>query len=140
MPRRVGIEKDLTLSPWQSLIHDKRLEMNMSYRELGKRAQIPYSTVFNWIHSKDGCPERGAYSSSVNLRLSRVLELEPFTLMKAYDESLVRFTRPRTPEGQNPFANILTGVRRSHKKNWTRDQLIRLLENEAKKSLQNNIK
>jgi hypothetical protein len=115
------------LSPWQELVERTRITQDLSYRRLGEKAEIPHSTLYQWVNDEPGHPKQQVYPESVNKRLSRALNLEPRALMESWDQSAARFTldlERKTRAGIEAAKDQVSG---SSKSSYTKGQVLSIL-------------
>jgi transcriptional regulator with XRE-family HTH domain len=88
-------------SPWQLLIERARLEKGISLREFAAKSEIPSGTIFNWVRSKQGCPTRSNYTSTINNKIAAAIGLDPEELASAYNQSAFRPVDPNVIEPES---------------------------------------
>lgn len=128
MPKPVGTDKTLNLSAWQDLVESARLAQGLSYRRLGEKAQIPHSTLYQWLCDELGHPGKKFYNPAVNKRLSRALKVDPFALMKAWDESSVAFSVPLQEEHRSRIQELIERIEKSPRKNYKSHEVIDMIQ------------
>ena len=93
------------------MVEAARVKEEVSLRELATRAQIPAGTLFNWVRAPKGAPPRNAYTSNVNRRLAKALNIPEKNLAKAYNESAFR---PIDPNIDEPSPRPAPHLRENH--------------------------
>ena len=109
-------------SPLQKLIDARRKQLGLSGRHLADRLGVSQSTLWIWLHNRNGYPHPKSCKPEHLIKISEVLKIPEAKLKSALDASRRLFTRTTDPllpyEASNPF-----------------DSLIGILENDPRKSL-----
>jgi hypothetical protein len=99
-------------SPFQKLVDAKRMEKGMSVRELARemsrKAKISQSTVWIWLHHKNGYPHPKSFTKARSEALCSVLGLKSAELHRVIDASRHLFTPREIPMPQESVDALRT--------------------------------
>lgn len=121
-------------SPWQKLVEGRRIEKDLSVRELAASvstgsSQISYTRIWNWLRHPLGYPPRQAYSETLNARFARALGLAPHKLAEAYEESLRHHhTGSSSKAASEALRAIRAVIANSDRTTWTTAQIVKLID------------
>ncbi|HEX4639145.1 MAG TPA: hypothetical protein VH170_06645 [Chthoniobacterales bacterium] len=116
-------------SPFQKLIDTARRRRRISVRELARRIQVSQSTMWIWLHNKNGFPHPKAFSSKHVGQLGRVLGLSKSAIAKAIDASRHVYTAREKPTPHatlDAFRNFVEIIEHDRRQTISRSYVVNL--------------
>jgi transcriptional regulator with XRE-family HTH domain len=91
------IEYQQPSSPFQKLIETARLKYGYSTRSLAKEVGVNQSTLWIWLHSKNGFPAPKSFKEHHLKSLSQLLHIPELEIRQAIDASRLMYTPGEIP-------------------------------------------
>ncbi len=123
-------------SPWQIMVNEKMLATAVSYRDLATATNrtttpIPYSTIYNWLHSRSGAPNHSSYTQEINRAIATALGIRPSELAVAAEASMPLFANGETPRpvtAIDGLQELREAISESKARSFPRARLINLID------------
>lgn len=86
-------------SPFQRLISAAMARKQLSFRGLGQKIDVSATTLWAWLHNKNGFPSERSFVSATHIpQLARHLNLDEDTIRKSIDLSRIQFSEGLIPD------------------------------------------
>lgn len=119
-------------SPWQKLIEDRRVELDLSLRAVADATggAVSFNGLWQWLRATTGYPNPRNYTAAKNAALARALDLEPDTLAQAYEASKLAhgLRSTRTSARETTKLELMRKLVQQGGKTWKQRDLIELID------------